>query len=398
MSSTARPPFPKKKVALLFGYSGAGYSGLQLNPGTLTIESVLFDALVKAGLIWDKNAQDPKKVDWQRACRTDKGVHAAGNLISFKAVLIKENKPNDSLDDGDGADKWSSQYAVKQINKFLPAGIRVFDVVRVTNSFDSHTQCDARFYEYVFPSAMLAKSSLEDLFMFTDKVNADGDGDGDRDDVSALEDDKDSMAPTISEHTLSLYKSFKVDDIELQRLADVLSLYVGTHNFHNFTIGKLSSDPSSQRFIRSFIIQDVFECDEIQWIRLRIHGSSFMLHQIRKMVGLAILCVRFALKDSLIVSTLSKEGPKTNVPKAPGIGLYLDRAVFEGYNKYLKNTTAQDVSGDCIDLSKYEAERELLKHQVIYPAIFGPGVGFFTHWISGLKAHAHEFLYLKQHQ
>jgi len=40
----------------------------------------MFKALVKAGAVSDANAVDHRKVDVQRAARTDAGVHAAGNV------------------------------------------------------------------------------------------------------------------------------------------------------------------------------------------------------------------------------------------------------------------------------------------------------------------------------
>lgn len=44
-----------------------------------TIEGEMFKALVKAGAVSDANSIDHRKVDVQRAARTDAGVHASGN-------------------------------------------------------------------------------------------------------------------------------------------------------------------------------------------------------------------------------------------------------------------------------------------------------------------------------
>lgn len=52
---------PKRKVAVLVGYCGHGYKGMQLNPPTKTIEGDLFEAFVKAGAISRANSNDPKK-------------------------------------------------------------------------------------------------------------------------------------------------------------------------------------------------------------------------------------------------------------------------------------------------------------------------------------------------
>ena len=48
--------------------------------GSKTIEGDFFDALVKAGVVSADNADDHRKVDINRAARTDAGVHAAGNV------------------------------------------------------------------------------------------------------------------------------------------------------------------------------------------------------------------------------------------------------------------------------------------------------------------------------
>lgn len=53
---------PKRKVAVLIGYCGTGYRGMQLNPPHKTIESDIFEAFVKAGAISRANSNDPKKV------------------------------------------------------------------------------------------------------------------------------------------------------------------------------------------------------------------------------------------------------------------------------------------------------------------------------------------------
>ena len=49
----------------------------------------------KAGGIADCNYHDFHKISWTRAARTDKGVHATGNVVSFKMLA-----PCVELDDG----------------------------------------------------------------------------------------------------------------------------------------------------------------------------------------------------------------------------------------------------------------------------------------------------------
>ena len=73
-----RPRMKVKKMALLMGYSGTGYQGMQLQRGgQRTIEGDLFSALIKADMVPVDALDSPFKVGFQRTARTDKGVHAA---------------------------------------------------------------------------------------------------------------------------------------------------------------------------------------------------------------------------------------------------------------------------------------------------------------------------------
>lgn len=54
------------------------------NPDTKTIEGTLESAIVKAGGISPSNAGNLSKVGWGRCARTDKGVHAAGQIVTLK--------------------------------------------------------------------------------------------------------------------------------------------------------------------------------------------------------------------------------------------------------------------------------------------------------------------------
>src|SRR6201999_1498887 len=76
-----------------------------------TIEGDLFNAFVAAGAISKANSDDPKKSSLSRCARTDKGVHAAGNVISLKLII----------EDTD---------IVRKINENLPPQIRVWGIER----------------------------------------------------------------------------------------------------------------------------------------------------------------------------------------------------------------------------------------------------------------------------
>lgn len=94
--------------------------------GSKTIEGDIFDALHKAGAVSDENFKDHKKVELQRAARTDAGVHAAGNVISLKMIL------NPPLPEGFAT-------LADYVNSFLPPQIRMWGHVRTMKSFQART-------------------------------------------------------------------------------------------------------------------------------------------------------------------------------------------------------------------------------------------------------------------
>jgi tRNA pseudouridine38-40 synthase len=106
---------PKKKVALLMSYSGHGYQGMQVNPGVPTIELDLLKALALSGAVSADNAMNTDKITFVRAARTDKGVHALGQCVSFKMIIEEKD-------------------IIEKINRYLPPQIRVWDYVRTNNS------------------------------------------------------------------------------------------------------------------------------------------------------------------------------------------------------------------------------------------------------------------------
>ena len=69
-------------------------------------------------------------------------------------------------------------------------------------------------------------------------------------------------------------------------MREVLGKYMGTHSFHNFTSGIEFGDKKACRFITSFTSEDPFITHDIEYLRLRVVGQSFILNQIRKMVGM----------------------------------------------------------------------------------------------------------------
>ncbi|KAL9029527.1 MAG: hypothetical protein Q9196_002241 [Gyalolechia fulgens] len=465
---------PKKKVAVMMSYSGSGYKGMQINNDEKTIEGELFKALVAAGAISKANADDPKKSSLNRCARTDRGVHAAGNVISLKMIL----------EDPD---------IIAKINGHLSPQIRVWGAEQTKGSFSAYQLCDSRIYEYLIPTycflpphpeSFLGKelvklaeeagdsAGLEErqhevssfwkdteenhvnpfLGSLSPEVSAsvrkalydaepkildvepdaqhvasditakpaeaqaavelpDGGGNDVQpvthrepnsvQDAEAIDTSKVVLSPHDSgigligeppvaqtpnetdgrpplsalEEALkklkgiivSAKKAYRVQPARLARVQSVLNQYIGTRNFHNYTISKSPRDPSARRVIKSFTVDpQPILINNTEWLSLKVHGQSFMMHQIRKMVTMAALVVRCGCPEERMKESYGNE--KLTIPKAPSLGLLLERPVFETYNR---NTVKEgpNARGE-VGFERYGKEVQEFKQKEIYERIF----------------------------
>ncbi|XP_035524517.1 tRNA pseudouridine synthase A isoform X2 [Morone saxatilis] len=321
--------YPKKKVVLLMAYSGKGYYGMQRNPGTSqfrTIEDELVTALIKSGCIPENHGDNMKKMSFQRCARTDKGVSAAGQVVSLKLWLIED--------------------IVGKINEHLPPQIRVLGLKRVTQSFNSKNNCDARTYSYMLPTVALSPKDYD-----TGNIAA-----------------------------------FRLEPETLQRVNRLFALYKGTHNFHNFTSQKAATDPSARRYITEMSCGEPFICSNTEFAVITVRGQSFMLHQIRKMIGLVIAVIKGYAKEEVMERSWGQE--KVDVPKAPGLGLVLEKVHFDRYNKRF--------GGDGLhERLEWDVEEEAIKafkEAHIYPTIVETECqeGSMVSWMSTLPIHDFE--------
>jgi tRNA pseudouridine38-40 synthase len=125
-------------------------------------------------------------------------------------------------------------------------------------------------------------------------------------------------------------QKYRVDAKRLETFREALQHYKGSHIFHNFTVGKSFQDHASRRYMLSLTVGDPFEKEGIQWVSIKIHGQSFMLHQIRKMISMAIMIVRTETPSSLIDACY--ENVRVNIPKAPALGLLLEKVNYYEIN------------------------------------------------------------------
>lgn len=65
-----------------------------------------------------------------------------------------------------------------------------------------------------------------------------------------------------------------------------------------------------------------FMYENMEFITLKIHGQSFMMHQIRKMVSMVVAVIRNIVNEETFEKTFSSD--KIHIPRAPSLGLVLN--------------------------------------------------------------------------
>ena len=203
--------YPTRKVALKFSYAGAGYGGLayQAEDGPTplplpTVEGVLFAALAKARLVDPEGGLEG--CGWERCGRTDRGVSAAGQVVSLyvrssnrrRSAIVsvsetsggREGDPDPDLLAAEGASGLNGPVPstageegataslrttttmtmteardvryIHTLNALLPPSIRVYAWAPVAPSFSARFSCRARHYKYFFSARNLDVDAMRD--------------------------------------------------------------------------------------------------------------------------------------------------------------------------------------------------------------------------------------------
>jgi tRNA pseudouridine38-40 synthase len=155
-----------KKVALKVAYIGTNFHGFQRQPNHRTVEGEIIYALKKADYV-----EDLKKSYFSIAGRTDRGVHALGNVISFMS---------------------EKEVIINQINDHLPADIQILAKVPVHYGFKPRYALK-RHYKYIISENTNKYPLLWELDMPAD------------------------------------------NEFDLEKMMEAASYFEGTHNFINFS-------------------------------------------------------------------------------------------------------------------------------------------------------------------
>lgn len=307
----------KVPLTICYAYIGTGYHGLQQNLSEKTIERDLFQALIATGLM-DPNAfRNLSKVKWNEASRTDTGVHACAQVVTFLANSIPGMKV---------------KKLTKLINANLPkdSSIHIWDTITVGRVFQAQKFAEFRKYNYLLPLHIVG-----------------------------------------------------TEDLDWVR-SEILTKFIGEHNFHNYTKRISASNPSAMRTITHFDVSEPFEVQGVKSVLFTIRGNSFMMNQIRKMLAMVLACSRKMVTPDVISLTFTEE--KWALAKLPGEGLMLDRVEYGGFRA---NSTRNEIFVNPKKDVEFEGSRGEIaawKTNVLFPHIIDlvSREKIFDNWIDSV--------------
>lgn len=392
----------KRKVAMVISFVGSNYYGLQMDPKLPldTIELKLAQALHSIGCISDSNNMKLPHIQWVRSSRTDKGVHAAKLLISAK-LEIREVWYND----GQRLDE-----IVRRVNLILPEDIRVISCIKVNQGFRSRDACHWREYEYVLPASMLTMNPTKDSSSVqSDHIIVNNNIEYyssvsqslPTDTKSALEKFNRVLSKFPGAHSFHNFHRLGRKGLGLAPISstasddDVEEEYVEDEEVNNDEI-KVVDDTNAivasnvRRYpLGTYDIYDtqewnpikrilvpktrgvIYNCEaqlftmshnneDHEFIKVRVRGQAFLLHQIRIMIGSAVLATRGTMPECSIDYSLLSDN-QVLFPLAPAQGLILMNAGF-AYNSNKQPYALTNDSRGHDDEIVIISDRELENH------------------------------------
>ncbi len=240
------------KIVLIVEYDGSAYYGFQLQPNQPTIQGEIEKALAKL---------TGERVRVAAASRTDSGVHALGQVVTFrtKSLLTPET-------------------FTSGLNHYLPGDIAVKAAHRVTDSFDVRRRALSREYNY---------------YILNNPVRS-----------------------PIRAGFCHLVRG-KLDILAMNRAAEAL---VGEHDFASFATGAGAElENTCRRVYKARVEKDR------ELVVFNMVANSFLIHQVRNTVGALIRVGLGKMTISEFHSIIEARKPALAGATAPAHGLCLIR-------------------------------------------------------------------------
>jgi tRNA pseudouridine38-40 synthase len=245
------------KIALILEYEGTRYHGSQLQANAPTVQGEMEKALQKL---------TGERTRVKAASRTDAGVHAKGQVVSFS---MRSALPLKAFVEG--------------LNHYLPRDIAVKEAHRVDDSFDVRRGALSREYKYSILNSP-TRSPIKQNFSY--RING------------------------------------KLDVKSMQRACQAL---IGKHNFASFVTEPEMAKKNTVRNVHKAAIEP-----DGDMIVLDMVANSFLSHQVRNTVGALIRVGQGKMTVDEFYSLVEAKRPGLAGPTAPACGLCLMRVNYPG--------------------------------------------------------------------
>jgi len=208
----------------------------------------------------------------QGSGRTDAGVHALGQVASF---ALKAPIPAENLQ--------------RALNRTLPAAIRVLQAERAAEDFHARHSARSKWYEYR---------------IFRGEI----------------------CPPFSARYVYALHGPLRLD-----AMRQAAASFLGEHDFRSF----MASDPDRTARARGSEVEDcVRTIFASEWyengdmLTYRVHGSGFLHHMVRNLVGTMIAVGRGQFQAGEIPHLLALRDRRATGATAPARGLYLHSVMY----------------------------------------------------------------------
>lgn len=247
-----------KKIVLVLEYNGARYCGFQYQINTPTIQDEIEKALFRL---------TGERVRVVSASRTDAGVHAKGQVVSFRTISVLETP------------------AYKNgLNHYLPPDIAVSASYKVNDKFNVQLDAASREYKYIVYNCK-TRSPFQREF--------------------------------------SYQVSGELDIEEMNRASQSL---IGEHDLASFISDFSQSNIKStlRKVYKACLSRDG------GLVYFDITAKSFLPHQVRNTVGTLIRVGLGKISVEDFQTIMEAKKPGAAGPKVPAQGLYLMRVNYPG--------------------------------------------------------------------
>lgn len=245
-----------RNIKLTIAYDGSNFHGWQIQPGVPTIQGALTHAVRKI---------TQEHMSLHGASRTDAGVHALGQVASFKTQS------------GLTAEEFQ-----RALNALLPPQIRVACAEELGPDFHARWQALEKTYHYrIYRGRVLPPF----------------------------------------EYRRALHYPFPLDEDAMARAA---KCFEGEHDFSSFAASSGSEEGDKDRSpVRVIYSSELRRMPEKQEIIYAIRGRSFLRYMVRKIVGTLLDVGRGRLSVDDIKKLFEMRDRTRSGPTVPPEGLYL---------------------------------------------------------------------------